>query len=385
MYDYSSLEIENIPPDVILNISGLEFVKGSNKTNEHKPNRQGNYKQTAQLSESLHLVHEYRPRTDKSIFKIKGSLHKHAQRNNNFRNYTLTDFERTVKELCETLQINPISLRVRCFEFGVNINPSHSANDLLNSIICYKGNEYEKRTYNGKGYLKRFVNAQYDIKIYNKSLQYNLPENILRYEIKVKKMDFVNKKLKHPINTINDLLNPEIIAGLINILIDSIENLYMYDYRINTKQINSKRDKHTLIECINPTFWKPYRETHTPTGYKKKVKRFRELVQKYAPNNLQNELKILIESRCNDLQTVTQNYHYTENATVTHYYPYIVGNNSKLNPRYCATCGREITHQKTNSMFCSEKLYGPNAKRCRNKVSNRKQFEKRVYTGYTLF
>jgi len=385
MYDYLSIEIDNTAPDVFLNNACLVFHKEVNRYYEHTPNRRGNYIQTAYLSDSLQLVHEYRSHTDKNIFKIKGSFHKHAQTNTNFGNYTLTDFKRTVNELCEILHINPVFLRVRCFEFGVNINPSHDANEVLNAIICHRGNEYEKRTYNGNGYLKRFVNAQYEIKIYNKSKQYDLPANILRYEIKVLKMDFVNKKLQRPINTVPDLLHPEVIAGLSNILISGIDNLYMYDYRINTKQIKSNRDKHTLIECINPAFWELYRKTHTPAGYKKKVKRFRELVRKYAPDNLQTEIKTMVLNKLRDLQTVTRNYHYTQNRTVTRNYPYIVSNNGTLNARYCLTCGRDITHQKTNSVFCSEKIYGPDAKRCRNKVSNLKRDEKRKYGNPLLF
>jgi hypothetical protein len=385
MYDYLSLEIENTPPDVFLNNNCLEFRKEVNKKNEPIPNRKGNYIQTAQISESLKLVHEYRPQTDINVIKLKGSYHKHAQRNTNYNDYTLNDFERTTNELSKLLCISPLSFTLRCFEFGVNIKPSHNANDVLNALICYKGKEYEKRTYNGNGYLKRFVNTQYEIKIYNKSKQNDLPDNILRYEIKVLKMDYVKKKLKHPIKTINDLLNPEIIAGLTNILIESVENLYMYDYRINTKLIKSNRDKHTLIECINPAFWELYKETHSETGYKKKVKRFRELVQKYAPDNLQTDLKILVQNKLKELQTVTQYYHHTENATVTQNYPYIVGNNSKLNPRYCLTCGRDISKQKKGSRYCSEKIYGPKVKKCRNDKSNRKQYELRTYTGYLLF
>lgn len=385
MYDYLSIEIENTAPDVFLNNSCLVFHREVNRQNEPTPNRRGNYVQTAYLSDSLQLIHEYRPRIDKDIIKIKGSFHKHAQTDTNYGNYTLTDFKRTASELSELLQINPVSMRLRCFEMGINVCPAHNADDVLNAIICHRGNEYEKRTYNGNGYLKRFVNTQYEIKIYNKSKQYNLPDNILRYEIKVMKMDFVNKKLQYPINTVLDLLNPEITEELTNILINSVDSLYMFDYRINTKQIKSNRDKHTLIECSNPAFWELYRKTHTPEGYKKKVKRFRELVRKYSPDDLQTELKMLIVNQLRNLQTVTQNYHYTQTATVTQNYPYIVGNNSKLYPKCCLTCGRDISNQKTNSKYCSEKLHGKEVKKCRNKVSNFILRETRMYNGPLLF
>ncbi len=57
--------------------------------------------------------------------------------------------------------------------------------------------------------------------------------------------------------------------------------------------------------------------------------------------------------------------------------------------RYCSTCGRDITDQKKGSVFCSEKLYGKQAKKSRNKNSNPKNNykleEQNLYSGVLLF
>lgn len=45
--------------------------------------------------------------------------------------------------------------------------------------------------------------------------------------------------------------------------------------------------------------------------------------------------------------------------------------------RYCKCCGRDITHQRKDSVFCSEKYFGKEAKKCRNKDSNRRMIIKR--------
>ena len=50
---------------------------------------------------------------------------------------------------------------------------------------------------------------------------------------------------------------------------------------------------------------------------------------------------------------------------------------AKKPPRYCISCGREITRQKSGSLFCSEKLYNKQARQCRNKDSNRRLAIKR--------
>ncbi|HSH65812.1 MAG TPA: hypothetical protein VLB84_08445, partial [Bacteroidia bacterium] len=55
----------------------------------------------------------------------------------------------------------------------------------------------------------------------------------------------------------------------------------------------------------------------------------------------------------------------------------------------CLSCGRNITNQKKGSMFCSEKIYGKEAKKCRNMQSNPKnnylRKETRLYSGGVLF
>ena len=63
--------------------------------------------------------------------------------------------------------------------------------------------------------------------------------------------------------------------------------------------------------------------------------------------------------------------------------------NIEVEERKCFSCGRNISNQKKGSKFCSEKVYGKEAKRCRNVDSNPrnnfKQREKRIKNGGLLF
>jgi hypothetical protein len=132
-------------------------------------------------------------------------------------------------------------------------------------------------------------------------------------------------------------------------------------------------------------FWIEYDNEHTPKGYYKKVKRFRELVLKHSPTDIQKEFKSMVLNKWNELQNCYPLLPHVQNTTVTQYYPYIVGNNSILYPKYCLTCGRDITSQKISSKFCSEKMHGKEVKKCRNKVSNFNLRESRRYNGPKLF
>lgn len=379
MIDYISIQL-NCTPESLLSNKVLDFQTILNeRTGEILP-----HKRVAHLSSSLTIEIICNPQTNVSSCFLKGSLHKHALHNRNCDDYNMQQFETTVIELTDTLQISPKMCNVRAFEYGVNVSPTHITKNVLNSIIAYNGYEYEKRAFNGNGYLKKFVSSQYEIKVYDKAMQYHLTDNILRYEMKVTKMQFVRGK-NIPIVTLSDLLNRENIQRLNELLLNTFRRLYVFDYRINTKCINNRRDRNTLIECSNPTFWTIYRQIHTPTGYKKKVKRFNELVKKYAPDNLKKCVEQLITDKLKNLSNCYPILPLSKNATVTRFYTHIVGNNGQPMTKYCLTCGRDISNQKNNSKFCSEKTYGPHVKVCRNKVSNLKRDEKRKYPSDTLF
>ena len=45
----------------------------------------------------------------------------------------------------------------------------------------------------------------------------------------------------------------------------------------------------------------------------------------------------------------------------------------RVKNRQCITCGRDISNQKKGSHFCSEKIWGQSAKKCRNTDSGRRR------------
>jgi hypothetical protein len=382
MDDFIKLKIDE-PNESILSNSGLNFTEPINiDTGEIHLGRYGYTKRTAQFKGLVfELVHN--KNTDKKYLEIFGSLHKFYHSGQNCNDYYLNELTATIKEICELVIVHPDQIKVHRLEFGVNIMVKHKTNNVINSFICYMGKPYELRQYEGRGYLKKFSLSQYELKVYNKGLQYNLNHNLLRYEIKVNRMDYLLKK-GIEIECITDLLKPNVLLQLRQQIELTLDNFLFMDYRINLNEIKNKRERLILTEGSNPNFWNKYRETHSPKGYQKKVKVFKLLVLKYAPSNLQNEIKELVLAKwdCLNSTPILPN---VETKKVPQYYTHIVGNNIVPEKRYCLTCGRDISTQKKGSVFCSEKRLGREVKKCRNKVSNRKQFEKRFYTGYTLF
>jgi hypothetical protein len=381
MIDFIKFRINNVPSD-ILNHSFLEFAAPTNtNTGEIISNRYGYIKQRCEYQ---NMIFEYVENLEgkSKYIDISGSLHKFYQRNN-YTDFSLVELQRSIIDISIILGIDIKTAKIHRLEFGVNICLDYSSNNILNSIICYRGQPFELRNYKGNGYLKIFSFSQYDVKIYNKALQYGLNANILRFELKVNRMDYLLKKGVQ-IVCIADLLKTTIHQQLRSLLESAMNNLYFVDYRIDLKQISKRREKLIIIEGSNPYYWNKFRESHSAKGYQKKVKRFKELNLIYSPSNLQTEIKEMILAKW-DLLNSTPILPSVQNTKVPQYDIHIVGKIEELNKRYCLTCGREISNQKANSKFCSEKLFGREVKKCRNRVSNRKQFEIRVYTGFLLF
>lgn len=322
--------------------------------------------------------------TEYTKIELSGSIHKHNKQGANFEDFTFVDVVNTINQVCDLLKLPPNKFVIKHIEYGVNIKPTHSATNILNSIVAYKGKRYEIREYKGTGYMKRFCLSQYDVKIYDKSKQYSLASNLLRFELKIFKMQYFEKRCIN-ITTFSNLLNPAIYTALFSTLVNCLDSIYMFDYRIQLNAINNTRERLTLTECINTNFWQNYRDTHSAKGYFKKVNRFKDLVKKYAHDDLQLYLKTQIQNKWFELLNSTPILPHVQNATVPQNYPLIVGNINPIVKRYCITCGKDISHQKSNSLFCSEKLNGPKGKKCRNRLSNLKRDEKRKYSGPTLF
>lgn len=287
MYDFVKIHVKNI---CIQSIKQNMFLEFHSKLN-HKT---GEVKENELIAEFDGL--EFTIKNNQHLF-FNGSVHKFwNQTNTNYNDYTINDFKQTAEVLDEKFDLNAFSCLLHNLEFGVNINLPFETETFLNAIISFKGKEYELDTFNGFGKLLRFrFNRYYELKIYNKGMQYNLNDNILRFEIKVKKMHYFKSK-KINIQTLADLLNLDVIEDLKKQLIKTFKELLIYDESINLKEVNRRSDRELLINGRNPKYWQNLSNLN-PNTYKKKRKRFRELISIYGKSNIQKNVLDLIEQK----------------------------------------------------------------------------------------
>jgi hypothetical protein len=177
------------------------------------------------------------------------------------------------------------------------------------------------------------------------------------------------------------MFNPAIYDSLKDIALKSFDSFIFTDDRINLDELTND-DRAVFTEFSNPRYWSMPKANRTQRQRAKN--RFYGLITKYAPDDIKQDIRNLIESKWDFLIHDVTILPQFENGDMLRFDTHIVSN--KVTPqRQCLTCGRDITNQRPGSLYCSEVLHGREVKKCRNIVSNLKVHEQRFYPGLTLF
>jgi hypothetical protein len=313
---------------------------------------------------------------------IEGSIHKFYNQgganSNDFFYWQLTE---SLTEI-ETLFKRPLNdFVIENIEFGVNIKCKTPAKEVIKAIISNGNRRFAemdvKNITIGKVCTK--PGADYELKIYDKGKQAKTKEiNLLRIEIKVKKMRFLED---YGIKTLMSLFSREKIGLLGQILANMWAGLVYYDGSINEKNLTNK-ELLKLKDYQNPLFWE---SINRKKRHKERIY-FDNLVERHNPYNHQKEIEKLILLKWEKLVNGKR-----KNGGRFHHLFQSIGNGKKgtfsqleyrvktspkqpekINPktplkndikkRFCPVCKTEISEQKTNSKYCSAI--------CRNKANN---------------
>ncbi len=324
---------------------------------------------------------------------ISGSLHKYwnssqGEGEQNYNDFTFSDLTGVINELCRSFDLSPKNCRLENIEFGVNVSPELPAKEILRSVIIHNGKPFTQEYLKNK-YFRECQRQRYIIKIYDKGLQYNRPENILRFEIKITKMAHIKET---GVQSLADLLDITKLQHLGVILASNFNDILFYDYTIP-----KDRELPLMTQGQAPAFWLNLHETN-PNNYYKKRSRFKELVKGNGTQDIQEIVGTLVTQKWNELLSSTsktlQELTGGRNSDITE----INHSDKGLNPvtdepplntqggeaeapqrRYCESCGRDITNQRPSSKFCSAKYVGYiQAHRCRNFDSNTRHRKNRI-------
>lgn len=324
-----------------------------------------------------------------------GSLHKYKNGDGtNHDTYTFTELSETLDGLVRDYGIDLSTTAIHGMEVGINIPLEFKPEIILKNVICHKGKPFDSLISNKRKLGLICVYTDYSIKLYDKGHQSKiegLDKYVLRYEVKAHR-----QRVLEPFNirTLADLKDIEKVTALICLLLERLDEIVFFDYSFKSGQLSESK-RLNWERYSNPNYWANLnRRDH----YKAR-KKYAELLSKYNcidwykfvskhTVKIWFDLSAIKHKKGRHFPRYLKGLESIKKETISklvYVLEDVAGGDvgkrkekpSKNTPRYCIVCGREITRQKSGSLFCSEKLYGKQARQCRNKDSNRRLAIKR--------
>ncbi len=199
---------------------------------------------------------------------LQGSLHKYKNYGeHNYNDFNYSELTEVINDLSKVFQVTPESFIIQNLEFGINIELPFNPDLIITGLIVHKQTKFSCLPVEATNVNSRtFVHNRFTIKVYDKGLQYNLSQNLIRIELKVTKMIHL-KGFKQVL--LSNLLDIEVLKALKDLLIKTWKEIIMVDFTINLKSLKSFKKREFLLSAKDPSFW--INSTRN-TRYKNKIK-----------------------------------------------------------------------------------------------------------------
>lgn len=356
MIDFVKYELINTNPQVIEGNDLLDFFdKVNTKTGELGAYINSFYRGLEFRIYSITNKTSYRRIT------IEGSLHKYWNNGaHNFNDFGINQINDVLKDLEIHFNIKPVNCILKALEIGVNINPPYKTKNVLNQCLLHKTDRLKWIYTNDEGNYIQTRHQRHIIKIYDKKTHYknkgfDINNEILRFEIKYMKMKYLNDK---GIYTIENLLN----YGLENFkteLLYEWQNLLIFDKSVIDK--TKYKDQYSNI-----VFW----ENLNYEKFKYHRNNLNKILNR-NPENIKNQIAILIKNKCKFLNTKTPEINPLHIRLISGVSTF---ENTDQNRRFCIVTGLNISMQKKDSILLSHtglKYYYKTDKKVFNEVKNK--------------
>ncbi|MPR32398.1 hypothetical protein [Salmonirosea aquatica] len=345
------------------------------------------------------LVFEITPRADgTSSMTLRGSTHKYSNEGtHNSDQFHYHQLLTVIEELTAKFGLVPGQSVIEGIEVGVNLELPFPVKKVLTSVIAYKDKTFEIINARRPSLGRLCPFYEYDIKLYDKVIQSftEYPaqpkpdaKNLLRYEVKVNKMRWLKS---YGIQTLADLTEIDTVRSLLGALVGVLEKIVFVDIDATLDLLTDReqaryglfrdRDKwrafdksqryemreqlprllkksnafdygHALLNAINTTWLGLFQEAP-------KARLFH---------------RVCIEGEADKNPTISPFKCLGETVGKEEKEPSYKNLSKTLKIRVCASCGKDISGQRSQSRFCSEKYNGHrHARHCRNQDSNQRK------------
>ena len=253
--------------------------------------------------------------------RLQGSLHKYRNAGrHNYDDFRAVDVAEVVHELENNLKIDLYSTLINNVEFGVNVVLPFRVHVVLDNLITYKGQPFERFVDKGISYYQCKL-SKFIIKIYDKGKQYNLPDNVLRFEIKVTAMQYLETKgIK--LRYLSDLLNMDIYKPLGNTLTEVFEEILFGDNTLNESDLTTK-ELETYLRGSNPKTWRPQKGDKERKRLQRLEHEFKSILKHHRINvDFRSVVFDLIRAKSLELSQISQNSNDGYNVFALGLFPY---------------------------------------------------------------
>ncbi|MDU1889619.1 MAG: hypothetical protein E6767_02920 [Dysgonomonas sp.] len=252
---------------------------------------------------TLHRIHNLQLKAAPKTTTLGGSLHSFHNALNgftsghpkhkwvNYNDFTYSDLLEIINWLERSLSYDLTQTSITLCEFGFNLKLDMSPKEFLeNHVSMYKfRTPCKDPKYRDDMKIKKFELDDYYLKIYDKSLQFNLDENILRIEVGFK-TDILRD---YGIESLKDLTCTDKLDGLFGKMLNIYDDLLIVDRYDGCREM-SGTEVRKIIKYTHPQHWidllgeKRYstRSTHKAE--------LQSLLQKYGLDSRKNYLRQLI-------------------------------------------------------------------------------------------
>lgn len=323
-------------------------------------------------------------------WEVQGSFH-YFHHGTNWPDFTRSQFAEAVASMCIAFGLHPANLRLANLEIGVNVRPPVPSVEVLQSIVLHRT---QRPT--GMGGVAVGIEIRhnaYRFKVYDKAHQFNLPHELLRFEIAVRKMRTLEP---FGVRTLADLLEPATWQAMHGYLLARFDELFIVEPHVPLHELRpAQRD--LLARAKDPRYLLGFSRQRRG----EKLKALRVIFDRHASPNLKSTLRTLIDAKASEGSELdagftahdTPDVHTTGSVELPRTFtppvedgvgrtitPFMVKGAIVMGTPYaevppaevrrCRACGRDISHQAPGSLSCSERRIGRDGKSCRNRSSN---------------
>jgi hypothetical protein len=235
------------------------------------------------------------------ILTIEGSLHKYWNNGqHNFNDFNSEALDEVLEELNFKFGIRPQHLFLTQLETGVNANPKYKTELILNCCLMHKRKQFKWTNLTEAGNYIQANHSNLFVKIYDKRLQYSskgfdLKDEIMRFELKMKRPYFSRVIGKSGRITLQDILD----FGLENFkteLLTTWDNILFYDpISLDETEYADRYSNFNFWNKIDNYQYRYHREN------------LRSII-KNQPLNMKDEIRKQISLKIDSLTTLNEPY-----------------------------------------------------------------------------